>query len=59
MTLRDGILFTLFNTIACLVFPRILSVICATKKVKAVQEKPQISVTTPEPSPEIPSFSLR
>ncbi|HLO88374.1 MAG TPA: hypothetical protein VK203_25680 [Nostocaceae cyanobacterium] len=63
MSLMDGILITLFNTVACLVFPKLLSVVLATKKAKKRQVEPQItvepqiSIATAEPSPEIPSFS--
>jgi hypothetical protein len=57
MSLIDGVLLTLLNTVVCLVLPKLLSMISATKKTKINQEKQQINIPISEPNPEIPSFS--
>ncbi|MBD2292832.1 hypothetical protein H6G06_04865 [Anabaena sphaerica FACHB-251] len=57
MSLIDGILLTLLNTVVCLVLPKLLSIIFITKKNQINQEEPQITIPASEPSPEIPSFS--
>lgn len=55
MTFIDCILLTLINTVACLAFPKMLSVILAAKTKKtAPTPTPMTSI---EPSSEIPSFS--
>lgn len=57
MSFIDCILLTLINTLACLVFPKLLSMILAAKTRKPTLSP--TSITTPESSPEIeiPSFS--
>ncbi|WP_413175813.1 hypothetical protein [Anabaena azotica] len=57
MSLRDGVLLTLFNTVVCLVLPKLLSMISAAKKTQINQEEQQINIPISEPNPEIPSFS--
>jgi hypothetical protein len=57
MSLIDGVLLTLLNTVVCLVLPKFLSIISATKKSKINQEKQQINIPISEAKPEIPSFS--
>ncbi|MBC5793694.1 hypothetical protein H5968_00595 [Sphaerospermopsis sp. LEGE 00249] len=62
MSLIDGILITLLNTVVCLVLPKFLSVILPVKKTQINQEEQKITemtVPTSEHIPEIPSFSLR
>ncbi len=55
MSFIDCILLTLINTVACLAFPKVLSVILADKTRKNAQNP--TPVTSLEPSSEIPSFS--
>jgi hypothetical protein len=57
MSLIDGVLLTLLNTVVCLVLPKLLSMISATEKTQINQEEQQINVPISEPNPEIPSFS--
>ncbi len=65
MSLRDGILLTFFNAVACIVLPRLLSVILATKQSKKPQEQaqemiePELTIATTEDSPKVPSYSYR
>ncbi|AFZ26831.1 hypothetical protein Cylst_4770 [Cylindrospermum stagnale PCC 7417] len=49
MSLIDGIVLTLLNTVACLALPKLLSIIIAAKIKNTAQP--------PESSSEIPSFS--
>jgi hypothetical protein len=54
MSFIDCILLTLINAVACLAFPKLLSMILAVnQKNNAPSPTPIIST---EPSPEIPSF---
>ena len=55
MSFIDCILLTLINTVACLAFPKVLSVIL-TARTKKTAPTPN-SVTSLESSSEIPSFS--
>jgi hypothetical protein len=55
MTLIDCILLTLVNTIVCIALPKVLSMVFTTKAKKVAPL--QNSVTSSEPSAEIPSFS--
>lgn len=48
MSLMDGILLTLLNTVACLVLPKLLAIISA---------KSQNTATSEVSNSEIPSFS--
>lgn len=57
MSLIDCVLLTLFNTIVCLVLPKLLSMISANKKTQINQEEQQINIPRSESNPEIPSFS--
>ncbi len=55
MSLMDALLLTLINTIACLVFPKLVSVILA-KKTKPTTST-QADVVTNETGSGAPSFS--
>ncbi len=55
MSLIDGILLTLVNTVICLSFPKLLSMILA-PKTKEAKPSP-VPITVQEPSAEVPSFS--
>ncbi|MBE9055812.1 hypothetical protein [Sphaerospermopsis sp. LEGE 08334] len=62
MSLIDGILITLLNTVVCLVLPKFLSIILPNQKTQINQEEEKMNIppsATSEPIPEIPSFSLR
>ncbi|MDZ7962065.1 MAG: hypothetical protein RMY34_30055 [Aulosira sp. DedQUE10] len=54
MSLIDGILLTLVNTVICLAFPKLLSIISAAKT--KTTEPSTAVITISEASPEIPSF---
>jgi hypothetical protein len=54
MRLIDGILLTLLNTVACLAFPKLLSMIWAAKT-KNTEPSP-LPVQAQESSSEIPSY---
>ena len=54
MSFIDCILLTLINAVACLVFPKLLSMILAVNKKKNAPSP--IPVTSTESSAEIPSF---
>ncbi len=55
MSLIDGLLLTLVNTIACLVFPKLVSVILV-KKTKSTASTPANAAANGTSS-EVPSFS--
>ncbi len=55
MSFIDCILLTLINTVACLAFPKLLSMILTPKTKKAASSPTPI--TASESSSEIPSFS--
>ncbi|WP_166481947.1 hypothetical protein [Scytonema sp. UIC 10036] len=55
MNLMDGLLLTLINTVACLVFPKLVSVILA-KKSNSTASSP-VNVTTNETGSGVPNFS--
>lgn len=59
MSLIDGIIITLLNTVVCLVLPKFLSIILPSKKTQENQESQNITIPTSEPISAIPSFSLR
>ncbi|WP_353930938.1 hypothetical protein WJM97_22210 [Okeanomitos corallinicola TIOX110] len=42
MSLRDCVLFTLLNTVACLTFPKLVSVVLEVKKTQLTQEEQKI-----------------
>jgi len=52
MNLMDGLLLTLLNTVACLVLPKMLSVILGDK----TKSKSQSTVESPASNSEIPSL---
>lgn len=54
MSLLDGLLLTLINTTACLVLPKLLSVIFADKTKPESQS--QTTIETPASSSEIPAL---
>lgn len=54
MSLIDGLLLTLVNTVACLVLPKMLSVILG-DKTKAKSQSPA-TIESPASSSEIPSL---
>ncbi|MEH1943444.1 MAG: hypothetical protein V7L01_24935 [Nostoc sp.] len=55
MSLIDGILLTLLNTVACLALPKLLSVILAAKKQNTASSGS--ALTSQDSNSEIPSFS--
>ncbi|WP_179198170.1 hypothetical protein [Nostoc sp. T09] len=55
MSFIDCILLTLINTVACLAFPKLLSMIL-TLKTKKTAPSPT-PITAPESGSEVPSFS--
>lgn len=60
MSFTDGIILTLLNTVVCLCFPKILSMVLGSKKLETNQPEKKINIpNTPEsePSQEVPSFS--
>jgi hypothetical protein len=54
MNLIDGLLLTLLNTVACLVLPKVLSVVLGNKAKQEPQFQQQIE--SPASSSEIPSL---
>jgi hypothetical protein len=57
MSFLDGVLLTIFNTIVCLVLPKVLSVIFATKNQDQVIVPSQPAIASSDSSSEIPTFS--
>ncbi|MEH2108453.1 hypothetical protein [Nostoc sp.] len=55
MSLIDGILLTLLNTVACLALPKLLSVILAAKNQNTASSAS--ALTSQDSNSEIPSFS--
>lgn len=61
MSLRDCVLLTLLNTVACLTFPKLLSVVLETKKTQLIQEEQKIeankNISTSAVNQEVASVS--
>jgi len=55
MSLIDGLLLTLLNTIACLALPKLLSVIVSLKNKSSVRSPS--ATTSQDDRSEVPSFS--
>ncbi|GAA6619538.1 hypothetical protein [Scytonema sp. NUACC26] len=55
MSLMDGLLITLFNTVACIIFPKLVSVIL-TQKPKPTAST-QANLAANETGSGVPSFS--
>jgi hypothetical protein len=60
MSFTDAIIFTLLNTVVCLCFPKILSIVFGSKKLEINQPEKKMNISNvpdSEPSQEIPTFS--
>ncbi|MBC1237811.1 MULTISPECIES: hypothetical protein [Nostoc] len=55
MSLIDGLLLTLLNTVACLALPKLLSVILSAKNQKTTLSP--VTVNSQDSNSEIPSYS--